>query len=133
MKSLALIGVVSFGFTDWLDGYLAKKLNQRSIIGAFLDPLADKVMIGSLTLGLTWKGLIPFELGALILSRDLFLSTCAILLRYLDKPPGTGFWDVSTATFRFKSVYLIPEPSRYPNQLPSVVVAVNHHKGSNNS
>lgn len=99
-KMYAFGGVLLFGFTDWLDGYLAKKLKQQSTIGAFLDPLADKVMIGSLTLGLLWKELIPFELGALIVSRDVFLALCSIVLRYIDKPAESGFWDVSSATFR---------------------------------
>ena len=35
------------GFTDWLDGYLARKLNQQSKFGAFLDPVADKLMVGT--------------------------------------------------------------------------------------
>jgi phosphatidylglycerophosphate synthase len=41
--------------TDWLDGYLAKKLNQKTVLGAFLDPMADKVLIGALTLGRKWR------------------------------------------------------------------------------
>lgn len=51
MKYTALGGCVLFGFTDWLDGYLANKLNQRTVLGAFLDPMADKVLITSLTVG----------------------------------------------------------------------------------
>ena len=51
MKYAALGGCVVFGLTDWLDGYLAKRLNQRTVLGAFLDPMADKVLIGALTLG----------------------------------------------------------------------------------
>lgn len=98
-KAYAFGGVLLFGFTDWLDGYLAKKLNQQTTIGAFLDPLADKVMIGSLTIGLLWKGLLPLELGTLIISRDVFLALCSIILRYIDKPSESGFWDVSSATF----------------------------------
>jgi cardiolipin synthase len=100
MKSTALYGVIAFGFSDWLDGYLAKKLNQQTTIGAFLDPLADKVMIGSLSLGLMWKGLLPMELGLLIVGRDLFLSCFAIGLRFIDKPADAGFWDVRTTSFK---------------------------------
>jgi cardiolipin synthase len=100
MKSAALLGVIAFGFSDWLDGYLAKKLNQQTTIGAFLDPLADKVMIGSLSLGLMWKGLLPVELGLLIVGRDLFLSCFAIALRLIDKPSDAHFWDVRTTSFK---------------------------------
>jgi hypothetical protein len=51
MKYAALGGCVIFGFTDWLDGYLAKKLNQQTVLGAFLDPMADKILIGAVTVG----------------------------------------------------------------------------------
>lgn len=53
MKFAALGGCVLFGFTDWLDGYLAKKLNQQTVFGAFLDPMADKIFIGALSVGET--------------------------------------------------------------------------------
>ena len=42
---LATIMFVVFALTDWLDGYLARKLNQTSAFGAFLDPVADKFLV----------------------------------------------------------------------------------------
>ena len=45
MKFIAFSGCIIFAFTDWLDGYLATKLNQKTVLGAFLDPVADKVFI----------------------------------------------------------------------------------------
>eukprot|EP01031_Cornospumella_fuschlensis_P040220 gene40220-49007_t len=59
MKISALVGCVVFSLSDWLDGYLAKRLNQATTMGAFLDPVADKVMIAALALGLVYKGLLP--------------------------------------------------------------------------
>jgi CDP-diacylglycerol--glycerol-3-phosphate 3-phosphatidyltransferase len=44
---LATALFVLAGITDWLDGYLARKLNQSSPFGAFLDPVADKLMVGA--------------------------------------------------------------------------------------
>ena len=40
---LAFGGLVVFGFSDWLDGYIARNYNQTSVLGTFLDPFADKV------------------------------------------------------------------------------------------
>lgn len=100
MKAAALGGCILFGFTDWLDGYLAKKLNQQTVLGAFLDPMADKVMIGALTIGLVAKGLIPIELAWVILGRDLTLIAASFALRAMERPAGSHFFDTTdSATF----------------------------------
>ena len=50
--SLVLPGIAIAALTDWLDGVAARKLNQHSVLGSYLDPIADKILIGSVTLGL---------------------------------------------------------------------------------
>eukprot|EP00597_Dinobryon_sp_UTEXLB2267_P008996 CAMPEP_0170084762 /NCGR_PEP_ID=MMETSP0019_2-20121128/19854_1 /TAXON_ID=98059 /ORGANISM="Dinobryon sp., Strain UTEXLB2267" /LENGTH=185 /DNA_ID=CAMNT_0010300965 /DNA_START=165 /DNA_END=722 /DNA_ORIENTATION=+ len=100
MKVLALSGCVIFSFTDWLDGYLAKKLHQETVLGAFLDPVADKFMIGSLIAGLLYKGLIPIPLAIVIVGRDVALLVMATLLRHKERPKGAPFFDTTfSATF----------------------------------
>lgn len=100
MKAAALGGCIVFGITDWLDGYLAKKLNQATVLGAFLDPMADKVMIGALTIGLVAKGLMPIELACVILGRDLALIAASFALRAIEKPADAHFFDTTdSATF----------------------------------
>lgn len=100
MKAVALGGCVLFGFSDWLDGYLAKKLNQKTVLGAFLDPMADKVMIGALTLGLVAKGLLPIPLACVIIGRDLTLVAASFALRAIERPAGSTFFDTTdSATF----------------------------------
>ena len=44
---IATVMFVVFAATDWLDGFLARKLNQTSSFGAFLDPVADKLMVAA--------------------------------------------------------------------------------------
>lgn len=72
----ALLFVVA-GLTDWLDGHLARRLNQMSALGAMFDPIADKLQVGA-TLGvLLWLGAMPgWHLAAAlaILARELFVS-----------------------------------------------------------
>jgi cardiolipin synthase len=101
MKVTALTGVILFAFSDWLDGFLAKRWNQQTTFGAALDPLADKFMIGSLSIGLMLKGLLPWELAMLFISRDVFLVVCGVIYRMIEKPKGTAFWDVRTTNFKF--------------------------------
>eukprot|EP00210_Caulerpa_lentillifera_P004816 g4598.t1 len=59
--------------SDWLDGYLAKRLNKQSMMGSYLDPLADKVLIGSTVCALVWQGSLPYWIALPVLGRDLFL------------------------------------------------------------
>lgn len=49
------------GFTDWLDGYLARKWNQKSVLGSIIDPMADKMLMTTLVVALTYEGLLPRE------------------------------------------------------------------------
>jgi cardiolipin synthase len=70
---LAIIVLAVSGFTDWLDGVLARKLNQQSKFGALLDPLADRLYILATLIGLVLRHIIPVELAAVLLLRDLLL------------------------------------------------------------
>ena len=77
------------GFTDYLDGYIARNWkNQRSYLGSILDPLADKLLIGSLTIALTINNMLPIELALIILARDVSLILISLYVRYksLEKP-----------------------------------------------
>lgn len=82
MKLLALGGCVVFAFSDWLDGYLARVLNQQTKLGAALDPLADKFLVGSLTVGLVYVELLPLSLAGLMLTRDLLLIGTSAYVAY---------------------------------------------------
>ncbi|QQS16430.1 MAG: CDP-diacylglycerol--glycerol-3-phosphate 3-phosphatidyltransferase [Neisseriales bacterium] len=70
--SVLLFGVA--GFTDWLDGFLARKLGQSSAFGAFLDPVADKCMIVVALTLLVDFGRMPAVLAMIIISREIAVS-----------------------------------------------------------
>ena len=100
MKYSALIGCCLFGLTDWLDGYIAKKFNQMTVLGAFLDPVADKVFVAALSIGLCYKGLIPLGLASIIIGRDVILIIGSFIIRIRERPPGSPFFDTTySATF----------------------------------
>jgi cardiolipin synthase len=77
----AFVVLAIAGATDWIDGYLARALNQRSKLGILLDPLADRLYIAATLIGLALRGLIPWWLVALLAARDLMLLALLPLLR----------------------------------------------------
>ncbi|MBB3227053.1 CDP-diacylglycerol--glycerol-3-phosphate 3-phosphatidyltransferase [Luteibacter sp. Sphag1AF] len=76
----AAVVFVLAGVTDWLDGYLARRLNQTSAFGAFLDPVADKLMV-AVTLFLLvqshpggWQGILMAVTASIIVGREISVS-----------------------------------------------------------
>jgi cardiolipin synthase (CMP-forming) len=68
------------GLTDALDGTLARLLKQRSMLGQYLDPVADKLLLSTLFLVLMHKGLIPARVTILVFGRDVGILVVAALL-----------------------------------------------------
>ena len=71
---IATVLFVLFALTDWLDGYLARKLNQTSSFGAFLDPVADKFLICAALLVLLQYGRIDAFVALIIIGREIAIS-----------------------------------------------------------
>ncbi|MGH8671635.1 MAG: CDP-alcohol phosphatidyltransferase family protein, partial [Burkholderiales bacterium] len=69
--------------TECLDGYLARRLDQSTRLGAVLDPLADKLLIGSLALLLASQGLLPAWLAGAIVTRDVVIVGGALSYHFL--------------------------------------------------
>jgi cardiolipin synthase len=68
-----LIVLAVAGFTDWLDGVLARALHQTSRFGALLDPAADRLYILATLVGLVLRDIIPWWLAAILVGRDALL------------------------------------------------------------
>ena len=71
---IAYILAIIAGFTDFFDGYLARRLNQVTSFGKLMDPLADKIFTVSCFVILTAYGLVPFWITVLILAREFAVS-----------------------------------------------------------
>jgi len=65
---------VLFSVTDWLDGWLARRLNQTSAFGAFLDPVADKLLICASLLVLLGQGRVDPLIALIIIGREIAIS-----------------------------------------------------------
>jgi cardiolipin synthase len=77
----ALALLIVAGFTDWLDGKLARTLNQTSRIGQLLDPLADRLYILAVLIGLAVRDIIPVWLAVILPLRDILLFALLPILR----------------------------------------------------
>lgn len=68
------------GWTDWIDGYLARRLNQVSELGKALDPIADRLMIVSAVVGGLIVGVVPGWIGIPLLLREAIMAIVALAL-----------------------------------------------------
>lgn len=88
--ALIVFGIA--GFSDALDGYLAKRYNWTSRLGSLLDPLADKLLLLSAFITLAWLHWIPLWLVSLVILRDLIIVAGAIVyhmrIEQLDAEPS---------------------------------------------
>lgn len=84
---LAVLVLALSGLTDWLDGKLARLLNQSSRLGALLDPAVDRLYTLSTVLAFGIREILPWWVVALLIGRDLVLmSTLPVLRRYGHGP-----------------------------------------------
>lgn len=84
--SLALTLLVVAGFSDGLDGFLAKRFDWRTRLGGLLDPIADKLLLVSLFVALAYADLVPTELVAIVVGRDVVIVTGAVAYQLLIAP-----------------------------------------------
>jgi cardiolipin synthase len=78
---IALVVLIISSFTDWLDGYLARRLNQFSRLGELLDPLADRLYVVAALAALYIRGLLPLWVVATLILRDVAMSGLLIYLK----------------------------------------------------
>jgi cardiolipin synthase len=84
VMALALVAIA--GFSDGLDGYLAKRFDWRSRLGGLLDPLADKLLLVSTFITLAWLGLVPLWLTAVVILRDFVIVSGSLVYQAVVAP-----------------------------------------------
>jgi CDP-diacylglycerol--glycerol-3-phosphate 3-phosphatidyltransferase/cardiolipin synthase len=73
-NATATVLFTAAAMTDWLDGYLARRLNQMSAFGEFLDPVADKLMVASALIVLVWLDRVDPLIAVIIVGREIAIS-----------------------------------------------------------
>src|SRR5271156_958230 len=114
----ALAILIAAGISDGLDGLLARGLNQKTPLGAYLDPIADKLLLSSSYFVLALKGKIAWWLTILVLGRDvLILVACAVILitvGYRPFPPS--IWGKANTFFELSLLVLVLVLAIWDNQ-----------------
>jgi cardiolipin synthase len=103
---LALIVLIASAFTDWLDGKLARWLNQTSRMGALLDPAADRLYIIATLVAFVVRGIVPWWLAAILVGKDVVVGLCLPLLRRAGYAPPEVHYVGKAATFAL--LYALP-------------------------
>jgi cardiolipin synthase len=95
----ALVVLAIGGTSDWVDGYVARRLRQVSRLGELLDPAADRLYILATLVGFTIREIVPWQFTAALLARELLLlGSLLVLRRYGYGPPPVHYLG-KTATF----------------------------------
>jgi len=116
-ENLLAFSVLAFSsFTDWLDGYLARKLNQMSRLGQLLDPAADRLFILASLLGLAITAKVPWWLVVVIVGRDFMLFFTFPILAKVGYGPLPVNYSGKAGTFAL--LYAFPL-MLLPDVLPS--------------
>lgn len=101
--------------TDWLDGYLARRLNQVTDLGKFLDPLVDKLLVLAPLLMLVGLGLVPAWGVFLIVAREITISGWRVNPAMQGGAvPGANLWGKAKTVVQIAAIALLIAP------LPSV-------------
>jgi cardiolipin synthase len=115
----ALAVLVVAGLSDGIDGLLARKLNQRSSLGAYLDPIADKLLLSSSFVILAFKKEIAWWLTIIVLSRDVLILVVAvvIILIWGYRPFPPSLLGKMTTFFQIVLVFTVVLGAAYPYAL----------------
>ncbi len=83
-NGLALMVFVVAGVSDGLDGFIARYFNQRTVLGAYLDPIADKLLLMAAYISLAVLSLLPASLAVVVISRDVVIVLGIVVLSILN-------------------------------------------------
>jgi cardiolipin synthase len=95
----AVIVLALGGTTDWVDGYVARRMNSVSRLGELLDPFADRLYILATLIGFTVRDIVPWWLTAALLLREAVLGVALLVLRRHGYGPPPVHYVGKTGTF----------------------------------
>jgi cardiolipin synthase len=113
----ALLVLVVAGLSDGIDGLLARSLNQRSSLGAYLDPIADKLLLSSSFIILAFKKQIAWWLTIIVFSRDILILVVAVVILLISgyRPFPPSIYGKLTTAVQIILVFTVVLSAAYPD------------------
>lgn len=126
---LALLVFAVCGISDGLDGLLARWLRQRTVVGFYLDPVADKLLVATSFIVLAIVKVIPDWLTVLVISRDIFILVGSFLILMLIGTEGISVTGISKANtaMQMATVLYFLSVRAFPGALDLVAPGLEAH------
>lgn len=104
-RALAAWLLGALGATDWVDGYLARRLHQVSAVGKVIDPVADRILVMVGLLAVAAAGGVPWWFALITLARELIVSLMTLLLAALGAARIDVLWWGKVSTFALMTTF----------------------------
>ena len=104
-QTAAAVLLAVLGATDWVDGFVARRFHQVSNLGKVLDPVADRVLVGTGVISIIVAGAVPVWFGVLTVAREAVVSAAVLLLAGLGAERIDVLWVGKAGTFGLMFAY----------------------------
>jgi cardiolipin synthase len=101
----AAILLAALGATDWVDGQVARRFHQVSTVGKVLDPLADRLLVGTAVIAVMVHGAVPLWFGLATLGREVLVSLMVVVLAAMGASRIDVLWVGKAGTFALMFAY----------------------------
>ena len=122
-KTLALFTFGLAGLSDWLDGYLARKLNRISVFGQLMDPLADKILVSSAFVSFVAIKVVPAWIVITLISREFVVTGLRLLASQQGKVLPAGPWGKHKMIWQTITIVVIMAGVALQDELLPLVLA----------
>lgn len=104
-QTAAAILLAVLGATDWIDGYVARRMGQVTTLGKVLDPIADRLLVGTAVIAIMVYGAVPLWFGIATIAREVLVSAMVLLLASLGAARIDVLWVGKAGTFGLMFAY----------------------------
>jgi cardiolipin synthase (CMP-forming) len=97
--------LAALGATDWIDGFVARRWHQVSTLGKVLDPVADRLLLGTAVISVIVYGAVPLWFGLVTIAREVLVAGCTLVLATLGARRIDVLWVGKAGTFGLMAAY----------------------------